>query len=175
MTTHPTRSQSREAGGAPPTETTRRRLGQATDGGQETLRSQQPARQPVKALSPIVHQVVDGFMDSLQSTGEGVLPIVLVLQPELSTSGVAESDAEFARRERRQTAAERRFFRTIEAALRGAMETVLSRAAYAAITGDAGPSRRREIKDRTVMAAGGRTSPRKAHLQLPVPLALDAE
>jgi hypothetical protein len=129
--------------------------------------SKEPARQLLNVLSPIVHQVVEGFMDLLQSTGEGVLPIVLVLQPELSTSGIAESDAEFVRRGRRQSTAEKRFFRTIEAALRDAMGTILDRAAHAAVRGGAGLRRRREIKDKTVMAAGGRTSPRKAHLLHP--------
>jgi hypothetical protein len=100
-------------------------------------------------LSLLVHQVVEGFMDSLESTGEGVLPIVLALQPELSTDGIPESDAEFTRRERRKTGAEIRFFRTIEAALRDAMQTILDRAAHAAM-------RRRAGKDRNVMAAGGR-------------------
>jgi hypothetical protein len=98
-------------------------------------------------------------MDSLQSAGEGVLPIVLALQPELSTLDIPESDAEFARRERCQSAAERRFFRTIEAALRDALGTILARAAHAAINSGAALRRRRESKDKTVMAAGGRTSP----------------
>jgi hypothetical protein len=129
--------------------------------------SKEPARQLLNALSPIVHQVLEGFMDSLQSTGEGVLPIVLVLQPELSTCGIPESDAEFARRGRRQAAAEERFFRTIEAALRNALGTILDRAAYAAISSGDGLRKRRETKDKTVMAAGGRTSTRKAHLHLP--------
>jgi hypothetical protein len=111
----------------------------------------------VSALSPIVRHVVEGFIDSLQSTGEGVLPIVLMLQPELSTRGIAENDAEFARRERRQSTAEKWFFRTIEAALRDAIGTILDRAAYAAVSGGAG-LRRRRVKDNTVMAAGGRTS-----------------
>jgi hypothetical protein len=101
-------------------------------------------------------------MDSLQSAGEGVLPIVLMLQPELSTRGIAESDAEFARRGRRQSAAEKRFFRTIEVALRDALGAILDRAAHAAITGNAGLRGRRERKDKTVMAVGGRISPRKA-------------
>jgi hypothetical protein len=122
-------------------------------------RSKQPRRQPTTALSLVVHQVVEGFLDALQSTGEGVLPIVLLVQPELSTDGIAESDVEFARRGRRQTAAERRFFRTIEATLRDAMETIFDGAARVAM-------RRRE-KDATVMAAGSRTSPRKAHLLKP--------
>src|SRR4051794_14506141 len=96
MNPMPTRSQNREPGRATSTETIRRHV-QATD-----RHSKQPERRPTHALSPIVHQVVEGFMDSLQSTGEGVLPIVLLLQPELSTHGIAESDAEFARRGRRQ-------------------------------------------------------------------------
>jgi hypothetical protein len=88
-------------------------------------------------------------MDSLKSDGEGVLPIVLALQPDLSTNGIPESDAEFARRDSRQSAAERRFFRTIEATLRDALETILDRAARAAMRKIAG-------KDRNLMAAGGR-------------------
>jgi hypothetical protein len=125
----------------------------------------------LNALSPIIHQVVEGFMDSLQSAGEGVLPIVLALRPELSTRGVRESDAEFVRRERRQSAAEKQFFRTMEAAIREAIGIVLVRAAHAALSSGAGLPRRREPKDKTDMAAGGRTSPRKAHPQLLVPLA----
>jgi hypothetical protein len=88
-------------------------------------------------------------MDSLKSDGEGVLPIVLALQPDLSTIRIPETDAEFARRERRQSAAERRFFRTIEATLRDALETILDRAAHAEM-------RRRAGKQRNLMAAGGR-------------------
>src|SRR4051794_20587378 len=107
---HPVRSQSREVRGATQTETTHRHPVQAADGRRNAVRSKEPARQSLKALSPVVHQVVEGFMDSLQSTGEGVLPIVLMLRPELSTLGIPEGDAEFARRGRRQTAAEKRFF-----------------------------------------------------------------
>ena len=171
--TRPSRSHSRQTSAAL-TSTTRRRPIQATDRMRrirkpivEAVGSKVPARQFLNALSPIVHEVVDGFMDSLQSTGEGVLPIVLVLQPELSTRGIAESDAEFARRGRRQSAAEKRFFRTIEVALRDAMGTILGRAALAVVSGGAGLRRRRENKGETVMAAGGRTSPRKAHLLQP--------
>jgi hypothetical protein len=161
------RSLNQEANGAAQTDTTRRHPVQATKGGRKVSRTKQPNRQLGKALSPIVHQVVEGFMDSLQSTGEGVLPIVLILRPELSTLGIPESDAEFARRGRRQTAAEKRFFRTIEAALRDAMGTILDHAAHAAISGRDGLRKRRETKDKTVMAAGGRTSTRKAHLHPP--------
>jgi hypothetical protein len=71
-------------------------------------------------------------MDSLRSTGEGVLPIVLALRPELSMRGVAESDREFARRGRRQSAAEKQFFRTIEPDLREALTSVLGDAVRAA-------------------------------------------
>src|SRR4051794_35802910 len=135
MTTRPTHSQTRETERSAPTET--------------AARPKESGRHPLKDLSPIVHQVIEGFMESLQSTGEGVLPIVLLLQPELSTHGIAESDAEFARRGRRQSAAERRFFRTIEAALRDAVETILDRATRAAM-------KRRTSKDGNFMAAGGR-------------------
>jgi hypothetical protein len=114
-------------------------------------------------------------MHSLQSTGEGVLPIVLTLQPELSTRGLAESDAEFARRGRRQTLAEKRFFRSIETALRDAMGGILDRAAHAAMNGDEALNGGRQRKDKTVMAAGGRTSSRKAQLHLPRATYLDAE
>jgi len=167
--TRPPRSQRREDSAAP-TGATRRRPVRATNGAPkvrqlvtDSRRSEELLHQVVNSLSPIVHRVVDGFMDSLQSAGEGVLPIVLMLQPELSTHGVAESDVEFARRGRRQSAAEKRFFRTIEAAIRDALGTILDRAAHAAISGGcAGSHGRRERKDKTVMAVGGRISPRKA-------------
>jgi hypothetical protein len=67
-------------------------------------------------------------MDTLQSTGEGTLPLLLAIHPELSTENVAEHDPEFVRRERLQSAAETRFFRTIEPALRGALTHVLTAA-----------------------------------------------
>jgi hypothetical protein len=142
---------------------------QVKNGRRNAVRSKEPARQSLNALPRIVHQVVEGFVESMQSNGEGVLPIVLVLQPELSTRGIPESDAEFARRGRRQSAAEKRFFRTIEPALRDALGTILDRAAHAAISSGDGlrKRKRRETKDKTVMAAGGRTSTRKAHLHLP--------
>jgi hypothetical protein len=165
--TRTARSLNREANAAAPTETTHRLPAQATGVGRNGLRSNEPARQSLEALPSTVHQVVEGFIDSLQSTGEGVLPIVLILQPELSTCGIPESDAEIARRGRRQSAAEKRFFRTIEPALRDALGTILDRAAHAAISSGDGLRKRRETKDKTVMAAGGRTSTRKAHLHLP--------
>lgn len=154
----PAQSQSRKAIGAAPTRAAQRRPVHAKDGGRSAARSKQLARRSLNAISPIVHQVVEGFMDSLQSTGEGVLPIVLALQPELSTLGIPESDAEFARRERRQSAAEKRFFKTIEATLRDAIGTILGRAAHAAISSGDGLRRRRESKEKNIMAAGGRTS-----------------
>jgi hypothetical protein len=107
-------------------------------------------------------------MDSLQSTGEGVLPIILALQPDLSTLGIPESDAEFTRRERRQTAAEKRFFRTIDAALRHAMETILNSAAHAAVS-------RRAGKDKPSMAAGGRPHLKGIPATPRARLAFDAE
>jgi hypothetical protein len=164
--TRPTQSQ-RKASTAP-TGAAHLRPVQAENGRRNDVRSKEPARQSLNALPRIVHQVVEGFVESMQSTGEGVLPIVLVLRPELSTRGIPESDAEFARRGRRQSAAEKRFFRTVEAALRDALGTILDRAAHAAISssGD-GLRKRRETKDKPVMAAGGRTSTRKAHLHLP--------
>lgn len=170
---HPPQSQRREARPAQ-AETALQRPVRTTNGVptvssriDNALLSTEPAHAVANVLSPIVHQVVEGFMDSLRSAGEGVLPIVLVLQPELSTNGVAESDAEFARRGRRQSVAERRFFRSIEVALRDALGTILDRAAHAAIgDGNAGLRGRRERKDKTVMAAGGRISPRKAQLHL---------
>jgi len=132
------------------------------------MRSKESMHQTANALSSVVHQVVGAFIDSLQATGEGVLPIVLALQPELSTHGIPESDFEFTRRGRRQTAAERRFFRTIETTLRAAMETILNRAVHAAIG-------RREGKDRKLMAAGGRPHLNGTTVTPRAPLALDAE
>lgn len=161
------RSQETKVRGAAQVRITHPRRVQATRAARKTVRSKDAARQSVNALSPVVHEVVEGFMDSLRSNGEGVLPIVLALQPELSTRGIAESDTEFAVRERRQSAAEKRFFRTIEAALRDAMGTILNCAARAAIKGGTELRRRRSAKDKTVMAADGRTSARKAHLLLP--------
>jgi hypothetical protein len=147
MNPTPTRSQNRAPGRATSTETIRHHV-EATDREPDVQSSKQPRRQRMKALTPVVHQVVDGFIDSLKSDGEGVLPIVLALQPGLSTIGILESDAEFARRGRRQSAAERRFFRTIEATLRDALERILDGAARAAM-------RRRKSKERkNLMAAG---------------------
>ena len=161
----PTQSQKKVK--AAPTGAGHLRPVQAKNGGRNAARSKKPARQSFDAVPRIVHRVVEGFMESLQSTGEGVLPIVLMLRPELSTLGIPESDAEFARRGRRQTAAEKRFFKTIETVLRDALGTILDRAAHAAISSRDGLRKRRETKDKTVMAAGGRTSTRKAHLHLP--------
>jgi hypothetical protein len=93
-------------------------------------------------------------MHSLQSSGEGVTPIVLMLQPELSARGVAEYD-EFARRGRLQNVAEKQFVRIIEVALGDAIEAILDRAAHAAMSGDAALNGGRQGKDKTVMAAGG--------------------
>jgi hypothetical protein len=90
-------------------------------------------------LASIIAAVVDGFMDSLLSTGEGVLPIVLALRPELSMRGIAESDSEFARRGRRQSAAEKQFFRTIEPDLRQALTSILGDAVRAATNTRGGP------------------------------------
>src|SRR5258706_119132 len=78
------------------------------------------------SLSPVIRSVVADFVDSLRSTGEGALPLVLTIRPELSTQDIAEDDPEFARRERLQSAAERRFFRAIEPALRAALIRVLT-------------------------------------------------
>jgi hypothetical protein len=69
-------------------------------------------------------------MDSLRSMGEGALPLVLAIRPELSTQDIAEDDPQFARRERLQGAAERRFFKTIEPPLRAALVRVLTSAAH---------------------------------------------
>jgi len=102
---------------------------QAMSRQRTAMRSKLPSCALSKALSSTIRHVVDGCIDSLQSNGEGVLPILLVLQPDLSTRGIPESDAEFARRGRRQSAAERRFFRTIEAALRESLGTILEHAA----------------------------------------------
>jgi hypothetical protein len=87
----------------------------------------------------IIAAVVDEYMDSLRSTGEGALPIVLALRPELSMRGVPESDGEFARRGRRQNAAETRFFRAIEPDLRQALTTILGDAVRAADGVNRGP------------------------------------
>lgn len=87
----------------------------------------------------VIAAVVDGFIDSLQSNGEGVLPIVLALRPQLSMRGIAESDVEFARRGRRQSAAERQFFGTIEAELRQALTRILSDAVRAETGANQGP------------------------------------
>lgn len=80
-------------------------------------------------LAPIITSVVAGFVDSLRSTGEGALPLVLAIRPELSIKSIAEDCPEFARRERLLSAAERRFFKTIEPPLRAALVRVLSSAA----------------------------------------------
>jgi hypothetical protein len=80
-------------------------------------------------LAPVIRSVVAGFVDSLRSTGEGALPLVLAIRPELSTQDIAEGGQEFARRERLLSAAERRFFKTIEPPLREALVRVLTWAA----------------------------------------------
>jgi hypothetical protein len=80
-------------------------------------------------ISAVIEGVVAGFLDSLRSTGEGTLPLILAIRPELSTQDIAEDDPEFARCERLQSAAERRFFKTIEPALRAALVRVLTSAA----------------------------------------------
>jgi len=87
------------------------------------------SRRAPNSLSPVIRSVVAGFVDSLRSTGEGALPLVLAIRPELSTQDIAEDGPEFARRERLQSAAERRFFKTIEPALRAALIRVLTPAA----------------------------------------------
>jgi hypothetical protein len=83
-------------------------------------------------MSAVITAVVDDYIDSLRTTGEGVLPIALALRPQLSMRGIAEGDAEFARRGRRQTAAEQQFFRAIEPELRQALTSILSNAVRAA-------------------------------------------
>jgi hypothetical protein len=77
-------------------------------------------------LRETVRQVVSGLIAQMQSGGEGVLPIVLALQPELIANGVREDDPEFDRLGRYQSAAEARFFKQIEPALRKAITGVLS-------------------------------------------------
>jgi len=77
-------------------------------------------------ISAVIEGVATEFLDSLRFTGEGTLPLILALRPELSTQGIAEDDPEFVRRERLQSAAERRFFKKIEPALRGALTHVLT-------------------------------------------------
>lgn len=81
------------------------------------------------SLSPVIRSVVADFVDSLRSTGEGALPLVLAIRPELSTQDLAEDGPEFARRERLLSAAERRFFKTIVPPLRAALVRVLTSAA----------------------------------------------
>jgi hypothetical protein len=80
-------------------------------------------------LSRIIRSVVADFVDSLRSTGEGALPLVLAIRPELSTQDIPETGPEFGRRERLLSAAERRFFKTIEPSLREALVRVLTSAA----------------------------------------------
>ena len=77
-------------------------------------------------ISAVIEGVAAGFLDSLRSTGEGTLPLILAIRPELSTQDIAEDDPEFVRRERLQSAAERRFFKTIEPALRCVLTHVLT-------------------------------------------------
>jgi hypothetical protein len=86
-------------------------------------------RRTSNSLSPVIRSVVADFVESLRSTGEGALPLVLAIRPELSTQDIAEEGPEFARRERLQSAAERRFFKTIEPLLRAALARVLTSAA----------------------------------------------
>lgn len=90
-------------------------------------------------ISGVIAAVVDGFIDSLQSNGEGVLPVVLALRPQLSMRGIAESDAKFARLGRRQSAAEQQFFRTIEPKLREVLTSILGDAVRAATYPNRGP------------------------------------
>jgi len=80
-------------------------------------------------LSPVIRSVVADFVDSLRSTGEGALPLVLAIRPELSAQDIAEDSPEFARRERLLSAAERRFFKMMEPTLRVALVRVLTSAA----------------------------------------------
>ena len=107
----------------------RPRTGSANLAGK--MRRNAAGRQASNSISAVIEVVVAEFMDSLRSTGEGALPLVLALRPELPTRGVAEDDAEFARRERLQSTAERRFFRTIEPALRDALTRVFTLATRA--------------------------------------------
>lgn len=79
-------------------------------------------------LSPVIRSVVANFVDSLRSTGEGALPLVLAIRPELSTQDIPENGPEFARRELLLSAAERHFFKTIEPSLRAALVRVLTSA-----------------------------------------------
>jgi hypothetical protein len=81
------------------------------------------------SLSPVIRSVVADFVHSLRSTGEGALPLVLAICPELSTQDIAEDGPDFARRERLQSAAERRFFKRIEPPLRAALVRLLTSAA----------------------------------------------
>jgi hypothetical protein len=113
------------------------------DGGRARTRRTPPphtlriARRPAKGPSPcgpqasgdisaIIEGVATGFLDSLRFMGEGTLPLILAIRPELSTQDIAEDDPEFVRRERLQSAAERRFFKAIEPALRSALRHVLT-------------------------------------------------
>jgi hypothetical protein len=73
-----------------------------------------------------VRQVVDGLIAQMRSEGEGVLPIVLALRPELLAAGVSENDPSFDRFGRQQSAAESRFFKRVEPSLRKAITAVLS-------------------------------------------------
>ena len=69
---------------------------------------------------------MNGLIEQMRSDGEGVLPIVLALHPELLATRVGENDAAFDYIGRQQSAAELRFFRQIEPSLRKVITAVLS-------------------------------------------------
>jgi hypothetical protein len=69
---------------------------------------------------------VDGLVAQMQSGGEGLLPLVLALNPQLSTAGLSEDDSEFDRIGRNQSAAEMRLFKQVEPALRQTITRVLT-------------------------------------------------
>jgi len=66
----------------------------------------------------------------MESAGDGLLPLVLALNPHLSASGLREEDPEFDRAGRAQSKAEKRFFKQIRPDLRTAIAAVLSDAIF---------------------------------------------
>jgi hypothetical protein len=74
----------------------------------------------------IITEVVDGLLTQMESAGDGLLPLVLALNPRLSAPGLREDDPEFDRAGRAQSAAEMRFFKEVRPALRIAIAIVLN-------------------------------------------------
>jgi len=108
----------------------------------------------MKGLSNIVSGVVDGLVAQMQSGGEGLLPLVLALNPHLGADGLDEADPEFDRRGRAQSAAERRFFRQVKPALRNAITAVLTDVASKAYEHRSPAKRRHVIRAQNVRACG---------------------